>query len=191
MSDILFIRHAETDMAGTFCGHSDPPVNQRGQAQIQTLLASIDLRQIDCIYSSDLQRATATAHAIANTHNLPVHPSTALREIHFGAWEGLTWQQIEQRDPAYARSWTEEFPNLPAPGGETFADFQARILNAIELLSPPPSNNRTVIVTHAGVMRVVLAASSCCTEQQAWERTRAYCSTFTYQRPAGLQQRVP
>jgi broad specificity phosphatase PhoE len=38
MDSLLFIRHAETDLAGRFCGHSDPPVNKRGHRQIKELL---------------------------------------------------------------------------------------------------------------------------------------------------------
>ena len=37
MSDLLFIRHAETDMAGTFCGHLDPELNARGLLQLEEL----------------------------------------------------------------------------------------------------------------------------------------------------------
>ena len=33
-STLLFIRHAETNLAGRFCGHADPPLNERGFAQI-------------------------------------------------------------------------------------------------------------------------------------------------------------
>lgn len=187
MSDLLFVRHAETDLAGTFCGHSDPPINARGREQIQSLIASIRPHAADAIYSSDLRRATATAQALANALNLPVHTTSALREIHFGAWEGLTWQQVEQRDPSYARRWTEEFPDLPAPGGETFADFRARVLNEIKRLPSPAYGRQTVIVTHAGVMRLILSASSGCTRHEAWEITRAYCSTFIHRQEGPLQ----
>ena len=38
MNDLLLIRHAETDMAGTFCGQANPPVNAAGHHQIQTLI---------------------------------------------------------------------------------------------------------------------------------------------------------
>jgi len=33
MSRVLFIRHAETEMAGRYCGHSDPDLNAQGRAQ--------------------------------------------------------------------------------------------------------------------------------------------------------------
>ena len=41
MDTLLFIRHAETDLAGRFCGHSNPPVNERGLHQIEELLETL------------------------------------------------------------------------------------------------------------------------------------------------------
>jgi len=50
MSRVLFIRHAETEMAGRFCGHSDPDLNAQGQAQLAgvraTKLASFEPRRV-------------------------------------------------------------------------------------------------------------------------------------------------
>ena len=63
MNSVLFIRHAETDMAGTFCGHSNPPINARGRQQIQTLMDALKGEEINCIFTSDLERAPATAAA--------------------------------------------------------------------------------------------------------------------------------
>lgn len=93
MNDILFIRHAETDMAGTFCGHSNPPINARGQHQIQTLINTLHGEEIECIFTSDLARAAYTARALADAFRVPCIERPNLREIDFGNWEGLTWQQ--------------------------------------------------------------------------------------------------
>ncbi|MDQ1693485.1 MAG: hypothetical protein QOH85_1020, partial [Acidobacteriaceae bacterium] len=38
MTEILLVRHAETDLKGTFCGHSDPPLNDAGRAQLPAIL---------------------------------------------------------------------------------------------------------------------------------------------------------
>jgi adenosylcobinamide-GDP ribazoletransferase len=96
MSRVLFIRHAETDMAGRFCGHSDPDVNAKGRAQLTELAHLLSAEAIDAVYSSDLRRARSTAQAIAAARNIPLSLRPALREIDFGQWEGLSWEQIEQ-----------------------------------------------------------------------------------------------
>ena len=65
MSRVLFIRHAETEMAGRFCGHSDPELNAQGRMQLTSLAHQLSAEPIDTVYSSDLRRASATAQAIA------------------------------------------------------------------------------------------------------------------------------
>ena len=178
MSGLLLIRHAETDMAGTFCGHSDPPVNDRGKQQILDLVARVGDEAIDEVYSSDLLRAIDTAMPVAQIYAAPVRIRRSLREIYFGDWEGLTWTDIERRDPHYAKRWAEEFPMLPAPGGELFADFHARVVEEIEHLLPLAKEKNIAVVTHGGVMRIALRALNGCSEQEAWEQTSSYCCSF-------------
>ena len=186
MDSLLFIRHAETDLAGRFCGHSDPPVNKRGHRQIRDLLRKLEGKSIDAIYTSDLSRAQTTADAIAEVHgNSPVVIS-GLREISFGEWEGLSWDEIEFRDADYARRWSKAFPELPAPGGELFAMFQSRVLAEVKKLLSMPKQGCAAVVTHRGVMCVVLCSLCGLDEEQAWAQTKAYCSFFQYPQAGGL-----
>jgi alpha-ribazole phosphatase len=172
---MIFIRHAETDLAGTFCGQTDPPLNERGHQQVAALVIELEGTPIDAIYSSDLRRAHATAQAIAHCRGLICHLRPALREIDFGVWEGLTWNEIEQRDAAFAEAWSRNFPALTAPDGERFADFERRVLTAVSELSAEPMQH-TVVVTHAGVLRLILERLCNVAPEMAWERSRQFCS---------------
>jgi len=178
MSELLFIRHAETDMAGTFCGHSDPELNARGRVQVCELISRLPTEMIGMVYTSDLRRARTTAMAIAEVFGVGFHVRSALREINFGRWEGLPWEEIERRDEAYARRWIAEYPRVPAPDGESFDDFERRVLAEVNLLSleAQVGDCRVAVVTHAGVLRTVLRALHGCSEADAWEQTRSYCS---------------
>ena len=186
MNGLLFIRHAQTDLAGTFCGHSDPPVNAVGQQQITALLARLSTESFDAIYCSDLRRAVDTAEPLAQAFATSIARRQGLREIHFGDWEGLTWAEIEQRDTDYERRWSEGFPALPAPSGESFADFESRVMAEVQSLLPLAERQRIAVVTHGGVMRVALRSLHGCSDQEAWEKTNSYCCTFSY--PAGLRK---
>jgi len=185
MDTLLFIRHAETDLAGRFCGHSNPPVNVRGFRQIEELLKSLKNESIDSVYASDLSRSLITADAIGRAFGLLPVVLPGLREIDFGEWEGLNWKEIEARDRAYAEQWSEDYPNLPAPCGEPFETFRSRVLTQINLLLAVSAQRCGAVVTHAGVMRVVLRSLCGLDEQEAWERTQAYCGFFRY-RPGRL-----
>jgi alpha-ribazole phosphatase len=183
---LLFIRHAETDFAGRFCGYSDPPVNERGLRQIEKLIEtlrteSIGAMSIDAVYASDLSRSLTTADAIGRAFGLSPIKVPELREIGFGEWEGLSWPEIESRDQVYARRWSEAYPNLPAPSGEPFETFQSRVLSEVKRLIATTSHRCAAVVTHAGIMRVVLRSLCGLEEQEAWERTKVYCAFFRYQ----------
>jgi alpha-ribazole phosphatase len=176
LSDILFIRHGETDMAGTFCGHSDPDLNARGHEQITELIDRLRSEDIGTVYTSDLRRAQKTAEAIASAFGVECRIRRDLREISFGEWEGLTWKEIEKRDEYHARKWMAEYPLVPAPRGEAFADFEQRVLDEATFLSTKAAERSIAVVTHAGVLRTVLCSLHRCNEEDAWRQTRPYCS---------------
>jgi alpha-ribazole phosphatase/probable phosphoglycerate mutase len=176
MSEILFIRHAETDMAGTFCGHSDPDLNAVGRVQLDELIGRLRAEEIAAVYTSDLSRAHTTGLAIAEAFGVDCYRRSALREINFGQWEGLTWDEIERRDSAYAHRWLAEYPRVSAPNGECYFDFERRVLDEVELLSTKVIGKRVAVVTHAGVLRTVLRAFHGHSDSDAWMQTKSYCS---------------
>ena len=185
MSELLFIRHAETDMAGTFCGHSDPELNARGRAQLGDLINRLRDENVGVVYTSDLRRAHTTARVISEAFEVDCHVRPALREINFGKWEGLTWGKIEQQDEDYARRWVADYPRLRAAGGESFHEFEKRVLAEVNLLlsQTEAATCSVAVVTHAGVLRTVLRALHGFSEDSAWERTRSYCSVIRHTPP--------
>jgi alpha-ribazole phosphatase len=185
MSEILFVRHGATAMAGRFCGHSDPDLNSLGQAQVTNLVAQLSAQPLERIYSSDLKRAQTTAHAVADYHGLAVETRPALREIHFGEWEGLSWEEIESRDPQYVAAWMAAFPQLPAPSGETFPAFEARVLREVTAFVDRGAGP-IAVVTHGGVIRVVLQHLCGRSASEAWQETQSYCCVVRYEAQRGL-----
>ena len=180
-SRLLLIRHAETDLAGTFCGSSDPTVNASGDLQIATLLQTLGVisdEPPEVIYSSDLQRALTTAQRIATHFSARLCIDPHLREIDFGQWEAMRWEQIEQRDPIHAQQWLDEYPNQPAPCGEPTESFEDRVLKAFDTIAS--LHERSAVVTHAGVLRVILTRRCSVTAEDAWLQTKEYCSFFQY-----------
>jgi broad specificity phosphatase PhoE len=182
MSEILFIRHAETDMAGTFCGQSDPELNARGRVQLAELVKELRAENLGSVYTSDLRRAHETGLAIAEAFGVTCHVRPALREIDFGRWEGLRWEDIEEQDEAYARDWIAKYPHLPAPGGEDFGDFERRVLEEVKFLELEAeiAARNIVVVTHAGVLRTILCSLQGRSREDAWEQTKSYCSVVRY-----------
>ena len=183
MTEILLIRHPETDLAGTFCGHSDPPINAAGEAQLAGLVGALENDDLDVVYSSDLQRAQTLAQAIAESHRVPCFATAALREIDFGDWESLSWAEIEQANPEQAACWLARYPDEPAPKGELLPAFQQRVLAAFDHIVTAPEE-RIAIVTHGGVIRTILTSRFAVEQDTALALSKPYCCLIRYNNAA-------
>ena len=176
MTDLLLVRHAETDLAGRFCGQSDPELNEQGRQQLAGLVNRLSQHAIRRVYTSDLRRARQTAEAIARHFGVGLRVRPGLREINFGLWEGLSWSEIEVRDLPLAKSWAEMYPNSTAPGGEPFQQFESRVRRETAFLLGEATKSPIAVVAHAGFIRVVLTKWCRISEQEAWDRTKDYGS---------------
>jgi broad specificity phosphatase PhoE len=165
---LILIRHPATTMSGTFCGHSDPDLSPTGEGQLQVLCRRLRRTAIDRIVSSDLRRARRCADALAGQHSLQAEFRPALREIHFGHWEGLLWSDIEARYGEEAQRWIQGFPGYTAPGAEPYADFTRRIRDdAIHWLQDLGCET-LVVVTHRGVLHYLLQSYCALESAAAW-----------------------
>ena len=174
MKSILLIRHPETTMAGRFCGHSNPGLSAAGEHHIASIADRVSSRRIDRILSSDLLRASRAAEAIGRRAGVAVELRPGLREIAFGRWEGLTWDEIEAQFPREAESWLRGAPLQPAPGGETYEAFAARVRDEFEPLLASRDDGVTAIVTHRGVMDFTLTTFFKVPNAEAWKKTTSY-----------------
>jgi len=159
MAEILLIRHGETDYNknGKFGGLSDIELNAFGKEQARILAEYLKDEEIAYFYSSDLKRCVDTGIHIACS-NEKVYDSS-LREMSFGEWEGLAYDEIKQKFPAELKSWESDWINYIVPGGESFTDMSSRVIKRFEeiLDKHKAGNNRIAIVTHSGCIRAILA----------------------------------
>ncbi len=153
---ILAIRHGETawNVDTRIQGHLDIPLNDTGRWQAQRLARALAARDdIHAVYSSDLQRAHATARAIADTTGAPLATHPGLRERGFGLFEGRTYAEIAQTWPEESEHWRRRTPDwLPPQGGESLLQVRARILQTLQELSAPHAGQQIVLVAHGGVL---------------------------------------
>jgi alpha-ribazole phosphatase len=155
---ILLIRHAVAEGNGRFHGHTDVPLLPEAPQQLRLLMRKVALYPVGLVYSSDLQRAHATAKAVARRFKTEVVVRPGLREMHFGRWEGLSWRQIERRFPQLSRLWLTRFPHQSIPGAESFQAFKRRVARELEEIVTANAGRCVAIVTHAGVVRLILAS---------------------------------
>jgi broad specificity phosphatase PhoE len=160
---LYYIRHGLTDWnsAGRLQGHRDVPINQEGRAQavrsaeiLCGLLASGVAAGLDYV-SSPLIRARETMEIVRTKLGLRQSDYTIERrliEIGFGEWEGLTYAEVQQRDPdVVVRRETDKWRFQP-PGGENYQQVAARIGTWYATLK-----RDTVVCAHGGTGRALVA----------------------------------
>lgn len=158
MTEILLIRHGETawNAERRLQGHLDIPLNAHGERQAQAVARALQDTPLDAIYSSDLQRARATAQPLAETHGLPLQLDMSLRERCFGAFEGLLYEELETRFPVAYAQWRARDPDARFPAGErraeTLNEFYRRAVEAVQSIAERNPGRRIAIVTHGGVL---------------------------------------
>ena len=143
---VSLVRHGPTHARGLI-GWSDVPADlsdRKALARLDEFLCPDGV-----VVSSDLRRATATADAIAGKRMRLPHEA-ALREIHFGAWEGQVHSQIA--DQKRLRAFLETPGACHAPGGESWHQFTARVHGVIDRLIAAHRGRDLHIVAHFGVV---------------------------------------
>lgn len=149
---LYLVRHgeAEGNRQRRYIGWEDLPLTRAGEEQARTLAQALAHHPITAVHSSDLSRASATATAIAALHHLPVLTDPNLREVNFGAWSGLTYDEIARTHAGPLRTWIGD-PELHAPpGGESLKELRRRALRAI------PRQDGALVVSHGGTLRALL-----------------------------------
>lgn len=158
------MRHGRTawNADKRFQGHTDVPLDDEGRAQATALAALLRDERIDAAVSSDLSRAAETARIVLGPRALPLRLDPGWREMRFGDWEGLTWEQIVAAHPELAAA-SETSPRAYTPaGGESFDELCERVGRAAERIAAElPAAGVGLVATHAGplhaLLRVLLA----------------------------------
>jgi broad specificity phosphatase PhoE len=163
---LIFLRHGETayNAENRLQGQRDIPLNARGREQARsvgrTLRARIgaEIEQLEAagaFIASPLTRARETMEIAREAIGLApgrYRLDAALKELSFGAWEGLTWPEIEARDPAGLRARRRDKWNFTPPGGESYATLAERLRPWLDGLS-----GDAFVVSHGGVARALMA----------------------------------
>jgi probable phosphoglycerate mutase len=132
---IYLLRHGETvwNRADRRQGRRDSPLTLLGIAQARAvagLLGDLLMGSRPAIHASPLGRAWQTAAIVAETlgrDSDEIVTDERLAEISYGEWEGLTSAEIRRADPDYYECRLADRWTIPARGGESFADLQARL----------------------------------------------------------------
>ena len=153
-----WVRHAPVvGVDGKIYGSDDVLCDTSNQAAFSALAHTLP---DDALWlTSHLTRARDTAQAIGEAGLSFPAPivDEGLGEQDFGHWQGLSWDEMEAKDPdGYAAFWKTPARSRP-PGGESFADQMARTAAAIECYTTAHAGRDIVAVAHGGTIRAAVA----------------------------------
>jgi alpha-ribazole phosphatase/probable phosphoglycerate mutase len=151
---IDLLRHGEVEGGNCFRGSHDDPLTAEGWHQMHTRCLN---RNWDVIVTSPLSRCQDFAKAWAIEHHIPLKVDTDWSEIHFGEWEGLTAEQIEQAYPEALKRFYQDPCSFTPPGAEHYEVFAARIQRGWEHLMTQFTGKKVLLVTHAGPIRALFS----------------------------------
>lgn len=159
MMRLILVRHGQTEWnaGGRYQGQSNVALSDTGRKQARFLAERFPVRQLDAIYTSDLDRAKETAECVGKRLGLTVCPEKAFRELSFGDWEGLTYQEISSRWPGEAEKLFTAPDELVIPHGETFQDLQKRALDKIYSLYEKHIDQTVAVFAHGAINKTILA----------------------------------
>lgn len=154
---VHLVRHGAPVRAGLLLGHCDEPCADPEGGLTQAMPGRLT---VACIVSSDLQRASAGAQALATARGLALTVDARWRELDFGEWDGLPPERVPA--DALAQFWNDP-ETAPPPGGERWSSLRTRVANALAEL---PDN--ALVVTHGGTMRAAISVVTGLDFRQVW-----------------------
>jgi 2,3-bisphosphoglycerate-dependent phosphoglycerate mutase len=161
---LLLIRHAE--QASMLVRDAD--LSDRGRRQAERLAARLAHLPLTAVVASSMQRALATAQAVAARHGLEVEVEPDLVEVRIN--ETTRAQRYARRSAdrrldsgpdGYARAAMADVRMVPRvvwgnDGGETGAALRARVVPAVERVIARHHGGVVACVVHGGVLNAVL-----------------------------------
>jgi probable phosphomutase (TIGR03848 family) len=155
---ILLVRHGTTATTGTLLPGRAPGLHLADEGIHQAERAAeriAELKRVDAVYCSPLERARETASPIAAARGLRPRAHKGLLECDFGEWTGAELKQLMklpewvtvQRSPSTFRF----------PAGESFAEMQHRMITTLDSLRAEHRGGTIVCVSHADPIKAAIA----------------------------------
>lgn len=156
---VILWRHGQTDLnvEQRIQGAQDFPLNDVGREQAARIAPEIAAVAPDRIISSPLSRAVDTTQRVVEILGVPMELDGRLRERNYGEWEGLTRDEIKERDPEQFQVWIDGgYPE--GLGVETNVDVGERVAEAVNEAADEMRTGTLLVVAHGAAIRAGVCA---------------------------------
>lgn len=152
MQHIDLVRHGPVAGPAALYGWTDVRLKESSPA----CLSWLSTQSYQHILTSPLERCRKSAEQQAKRLQLELHSEPDLKEMNFGLWDGVPFDEQSQHWSEQQQFWLQPFAITP-PEGESLIQFQQRVLRAFERHNKD-QNQQSLWLLHGGVIRVLLAS---------------------------------
>ncbi len=157
MTRLVLIRHGITEwnMERRYSGHKDVVLSREGIVQAEKLGNKLKAAKFDKVYCSDRRRALETCRIIFS--KAKITKVRDLREIDFGALEGLRYKDVMEKYADVYEKWLKDPYKNNIPKVEKMKVFKKRVEAAVKKIVRSNFGKTVAIVCHGGVIGVFVS----------------------------------
>ncbi len=157
----VLLRHGETHLTPekrfSGSGGTDPELSEKGRWQAERAAEALAARgSIQAVVASPMLRTRQTAETVAARLGLEVRYEEGLREVDFGAWEGLTFAEVQERHPEDLTAWLGSAKARPTGGGESFTTLTHRVGVARDKILARHPGKTVLVVSHVSPIKTLV-----------------------------------
>jgi broad specificity phosphatase PhoE/ribonuclease HI len=160
---LILVRHGVTDhtarkLFSGGLGGSNPGLNDEGRAQVRATgewlkpMAGV----VDALITSPVRRTRESAEILAELLGHPVREEAGIAEMEFGAWDGMSFTEIQETYPDDLDSWLGSLDFAPT-GGESFTEVAERVLAGRDRILAAHTGQTVVAVSHVTPIKTLVA----------------------------------
>ena len=158
MVKLILVRHALTvdNQNNRLSGHIDSIISEEGKEQIDKITNYLKDFDIDKIYTTTSSRTKDTVKKLSELKSIEIIEKESLKEISFGDFEGLTFDEIKDKYPKEFQDMIEKGYEYKYPNGESLIDSYNRVCIELDNIISNNDDRTILICSHGGTIRNII-----------------------------------
>ena len=158
MVKLILVRHALTvdNQKSRLSGHIDSSISEEGKEQIDKITNYLKDVDIDKIYTTTSSRTKDTVKKLSKLKSIEIIEKESLKEISFGDFERLTFDEIKNKYPKEFQDMIEKGYEYKYPNGESLIDSYNRVCIELDNIISNNDNRTILICSHGGTIRNII-----------------------------------
>ena len=158
MVKLILVRHALTvdNQKSRLSGHIDSELSEEGKEQIDKITNYLKDFDIDKIYTTTSSRTKDTVKKLSELKSIEIIEKESLKEISFGDFEGLTFDEIKDKYPKEFQDMIEKGYEYKYPNGESLIDSYNRVCIELDNIISNNDDRTILICSHGGTIRNII-----------------------------------